>query len=214
MTDLVSRTLMYLGLCSSGYSLSFFTPTILSQLGWTALRAQVMSIPIYIVACVFIMLTAFLSDWVRHRYAFITVGVMVATIGYALLLAQQHVSAGVRYFALYLVMVGGYMGQPLTVIWLANNTRGHWQRSVSTAIQIGIGNCGGIIASNIFISREAPRYVTGFGVSLGLLWMVALAASATMVGLYFENRRIERKDKVEEGQNNEGETGKRMRFTY
>ena len=37
--------LMYLGIVNTGYSTSFFTPTILSQLGWTSIRAQVMSIP-------------------------------------------------------------------------------------------------------------------------------------------------------------------------
>lgn len=204
---------MYLGLCSSGYSLAFFTPTILSQLGWTAVRAQVMSIPIYLVACVFIMLTAFLSDRVKHRFTFIFVGIVVASIGYAILLAQRHVSVGVRYFSLYLVMVGGYMGQPLTIIWLANNTRGHWQRSVSTAMQIGLGNVGGIVASNIFIGKEAPGYKTGFGVSLGLLWLVAFAAVVTVVGIWWENKRMERGNT---DQRNEREkTGsKSIRFTY
>lgn len=35
---------MYLGIVTSTYATSFFIPTILRQLGWTSLRAQVMSI--------------------------------------------------------------------------------------------------------------------------------------------------------------------------
>ena len=144
--------------------------------------------PIYIVACIVILLTAFASDRVKHRYTFIVSGVSIASIGYAILLAQQHVHVQVRYFALYLIMGGGYMGQPLSIIWLLNNTNGHWQRSVSAAMQIGLGNSAGIIASNIFIDKERPLYRTGYGVSLGLLWMSAAAATVTVLGCWWENK--------------------------
>lgn len=90
---------MYLGVTNTGYSVSFFTPTILSQLGWTAVRAQVLSIPIYVVAAVISLISAFLSDHLRHRYGFAMLGIVVATIGYIILLVQHEVSVSVRYFA-------------------------------------------------------------------------------------------------------------------
>lgn len=180
---------MYLGVTNTGYSTSFFIPTILRQLGWTAVRAQVLSIPIYIVAAVVSLATAVLSDRLRHRYAFTMIGVFVATIGYIILLAQHTVSVSVRYFAIYLVLVGGYITQPLTLVWLANNMGGHYKRSINAAMQIGFGNCAGIIASNIYITDQAPTYPVGYGVSLGLLWLCGISCTVFFIGLWIENKK-------------------------
>ena len=100
---------MYLGIVNTGYGGSFFTPTILNQLGptWTPLRSQLMSIPIYIVATVLALGTAFLTDRLKHRCAFVMIGCCVATIGYAILLSMTHVPVGARYAALFLITGGG-----------------------------------------------------------------------------------------------------------
>jgi len=52
-------TFIYMGIVQTGYATSFFTPTILKQLGWTSIRAQVMSIPIYIAATACALITWF-----------------------------------------------------------------------------------------------------------------------------------------------------------
>ena len=44
---------------------------------------------------------------------------------------------------------------------LGNNLAGHYKRGVGMALQIGIGNFGGAIASNIYRTQDAPRYVLG-----------------------------------------------------
>ncbi|RJE23921.1 MFS transporter [Aspergillus sclerotialis] len=146
--------IMYFGIVNTGYATSFFTPTILKQLGWTSVRAQVMSIPIYIVATVISLLTAFASDRLRHRFAFTIAGCLIATVGYVLLLCQKSVPTGARYFALYAITGGGYMTQPILMGWLSNNMAGHYKQSISAAMQIGFGNCGGLVASNIYFDSE------------------------------------------------------------
>lgn len=211
---------MYLGVTNTGYSTSFFTPTILRQLGWTAVHAQVMSIPIYIVACMTTLITAICTDRLRHRYTFTMIGIVVATIGYVILLAQKNVPVGGRYFALYLVTAGGYITQPVTIVWLNNNMGGHYKRSISAAMQIGFGNCGGIVASNIYITGQAPTYPVGFGVSLALLWLSGLACTAFFFGLRMENKkrdrgeRDERLNLPEDQLGNLGDDHPRFRFTY
>src|SRR6266536_5036963 len=165
---------MYLGVVNTGYSTSFFTPTIRKQLGWTSIHAQLMSIPIYITATAFALATAFATDSLKHRFGFTITGCCVATIGYVLLLCQQQISIGARYMALYFVTVGGYITQPVTIVWLNNNVGGHYKRAVADALQIGLGNFGGLIASNIYFASEAPLYHTGFWVSLGLIWLCGL----------------------------------------
>lgn len=179
---------MYLGVVNTGYAGSFFTPTILTQLGWTHVKAQVMSIPIYIVAAVLCLIVAIATDKLQHRFAFIILGCTVASVGYIILLNQGQVSTAVRYFAVYMITAGGYIAQPVAIVWLNNNMGGHYKRGIAAAVQIGFGNCGGLIASNVFITKEAPTYPVGFGVSLALLWVCGLSACVFLLLLWRENR--------------------------
>lgn len=211
---------MYLGVNNTGYSISFFTPTILGELGWTAVRAQVLSIPIYVVAAVICLLSALLTDHLRHRYAFAMLGVVTASIGYIILLAQGTVSVGARYFAIYLVMAGGYITQPIVLVWLSNNMGGHYKRSINAAMQIGFGNLGGVVASNIYMTKQKPRYPVGYGISLGLLWMCGIACTVFAIALKVENKKRERGERdvrlslPKEEVENLGDDHPKFRFTY
>lgn len=211
---------MYFGIVNTGYATSFFTPTILKQLGWTAVRAQVMSIPIYIVATVIALLTAFASDRLRHRFAFTITGCLIATVGYVLLLSQKSIPTGARYFALYAITAGGYMTQPILMGWLSNNMAGHYKQSISAGMQIGFGNCGGLVASNVFFDSEQPTYPTGFGVSLGMVWICGISCVLFICYLVRENRlrdkgkRDYRYNMPRDELENLGDDYPSFRFTY
>lgn len=211
---------MYFGIVNTGYATSFFTPTILKQLGWTSIHAQVMSIPIYIVATAIALATAYTSDKLRHRFAFTLAGCTIATIGYVILICQKSVPVGARYFALYAITGGGYMTQPMLMGWLSNNMAGHYKQSIAAAMQIGLGNCGGLVASNVFFDEEAPTYPTGFGVSLGMVWLCGGSCVVFFVWLWRENRMREmgkrdcRYQWPREELENLGDGHPAFRFTY
>lgn len=181
--------LIYFGFVETGYAGSFFTPTILHQLGWSAVRAQVMTIPIYITATVICLSVALVSDAIEHRFGFVLLGCVVATAGYTILINQVLVSTAVRYFALFLITSGGFIAQPVAIVWLNNNMGGHYKRGIAAALQVGLGNIGGLVASNVYITTEAPLFPTGFGVSLGCLWVSGVAACAFFLVLFLENRK-------------------------
>ncbi|CAI9625970.1 mfs general substrate transporter [Alternaria burnsii] len=185
-------TAAYFGIVNTGYAGSFFTPTIVKELGYTSAAAQVRSIPIFVVATITAVITAWLTDRLRHRYWFCIFGLVVASIGYIMLLAQGNLSAGVKYFALFLIVPGGYITQPVVLVWMSNLVSGHYKRSVSSAMQVGFGNLGGIVASNIFLQSEMPTYPTGYGVSLGMLWICASACTALFFMVKWENAKRER----------------------
>jgi hypothetical protein len=65
---------------------------------------------------------------------------------------------------------------------------GHYKRSIATALQIGLGNAGGIVASNVFITKQSPRYITGYGTSLGMLLMCGVMCTVFFFGLKRENK--------------------------
>ncbi|KAL8693391.1 MAG: hypothetical protein Q9218_001783 [Villophora microphyllina] len=184
--------IMYLGDTNAGYSGSFFNATILRQVGWTSVNAQLLSVPIYALAALVAVIVGFLSDRLRHRYAFCMLGVCIATVGWSLLLAQDHISVVAQYIALYLVTVGTYITSPLSIIWMNNNLGGHYKRGIGAALQIALGNLGGITASNIYITKQAPTFPVGFGVSLALQWLTAAACTAFFAGLVVENRKRDR----------------------
>ncbi|CAI7654101.1 unnamed protein product [Penicillium bialowiezense] len=183
--------IMYLGALNTGYATSFFIPSILRDMGWTSLMAQVMSIPIYIVAAVITIGTAYLSDKTKHRFGFVIAGCLIATVGYVILLAQRSVPVGGKYFALFAVTGGGFIAQPILIGWLSNNISGHYKKAIATAMQIGFGNCGGFVASNVFLSSESPFYLTGYATSLSLIWLCLISAVVLFLLLWSENRRRE-----------------------
>lgn len=85
---------------------------------------------------------------------------------------------------------------------------------------VGFGNAGGIVASNVFISGEAPGYKTGYSVSLGLVWICAAACLGLFLGVRRENGKRERGERdwrEGEGEVDRGNLGDdcpRFRFTY
>ncbi|KLJ09201.1 hypothetical protein EMPG_15376 [Blastomyces silverae] len=212
--------IMYIGIVNSGYAVSFFTPTILHDLGWTALNAQLMAVPIFACGACSAMITAVISDRIRHRFTFTIIGCLIASVGYTILLCQQYVSVGVRYFAVFTISAGSFMSHPITITWLSNNMGGHYKRGISSAMQIGIGNSGGIIASNLFFPSEAPRYPTGYGASLGLIWLCALTCIVFLLYLHRENRlraqghRDHLLQLPEDEVNNLGDHHPSFKFTY
>ncbi|KAL8944475.1 MAG: hypothetical protein Q9211_000572 [Gyalolechia sp. 1 TL-2023] len=212
--------MIYLGCANNGYGVAFFTPTILEQLGWTSIQAQVYSIPIYAASAVVTVATAFLSDRLRHRYLFCMIGICVNSAGYIILLAQNGLPVVVRYIAVYLIIIGGYVSQPLTLVWLNNNLGGHHKKGIGAALQIGLGNLGGVIASNIYISSQAPTFPVGFGTSLALEWLTAVGCTVFFLGLILENRKRERGERdhrynlPKAEQDNLGDDHPRFRFVY
>ncbi|PGH35519.1 hypothetical protein GX50_01621 [[Emmonsia] crescens] len=181
--------LIYFTITTSGYSTALFNPTILNQFGYEASQAQVHSIPIWAASAAATLLVGYLSDRIRHRWSFIMFGCLLSSIGYILLLCQSHVSLTVKHMALFIVNIGVYIAQPVTVVWLSNNLAGHYKRAFGSAFQISFGNIGGIVASNLFILNAAPLFRAGYASALALIALCALLCTGFMLGLERENKK-------------------------
>lgn len=207
---------IYIGITVSGYATALFIPSIVTSLGHTGIQAQIHSIPVWAVSAVVALLVSILTDKLRHRYTFILIGTLLASIGYIILLCQTspHVSEKVAYMAVFFVTMGTYIVQPVTIVWMANNLAGHYKRAIGLAIQVGFGNIGGIIASNVFNTKYAPRYVVGYSVSLGMMVFCAVMSTVFAVGLVRENRIRESGGRdYRLGEENLGDDDPRFRFT-
>lgn len=73
---------MWLGVSTSVYAVQFFIPTIIKELYHTSATFQIYSIPTFLSAAACSVAVARLADRLRHRYAFIVSGILVAVPGY------------------------------------------------------------------------------------------------------------------------------------
>ncbi|KAI1844439.1 hypothetical protein JX265_010067 [Neoarthrinium moseri] len=210
---------IYMGVGVPGYSTTFFMPTILLEFGYKAEQAQARTIPVYVVSAAGMLITGFLSDRYKHRYSFIVAGCFIATIGFGILLNQGTLSRDAKFAAIFLVSLGGHIGNPMALAWLSNNVSGHWKRAFSSAFQVTLGNIAGIIAANIFLSDESPAYPTGYGTAFAMLWVAGLSATAMFGFMLVENRRRDagkrdyRLSQPEEEIKNMGDDHPSFRFT-
>jgi sugar phosphate permease len=62
--------LITVGIFTPLYSVSLFLPTIIEKLGYTNNAAQLMTVPVYAVACVFCIICGFMADRFQQRGIF------------------------------------------------------------------------------------------------------------------------------------------------
>jgi hypothetical protein len=143
---------------------------------------------VYIVALCALLICAYLSGTIGHRYGFLIFGAVIGIIGWSIELAQvKAVSA--RYLGMFAITASAYIQMPILVVWLSNNMGGNAKAAFATGFMIGIGNCGNLVSSNVFITDQSPRYKTGFSTGLGLNILGVVASTALELYCWMANRR-------------------------
>jgi MFS family permease len=170
----------------------FTMPQIIKQLGFKSSTAQLLTIPPYFCGGVAAYITGRMSDHFKWRFPFIAGPLVLLTIALAVLFSlateiKDHV--GALYFAIILAQVGTYPLLPCISAWTGNNLAPSWKRSIGLAWTLAAGNIGSLIGTNIFLDREAPRYATGYGVSLGMICLGLATAVALELVLKIKNAK-------------------------
>ena len=180
--------LAYFGADNTASSFASFQPTIVQGLGYTASQANVYTIPIYMVALVLALSSAYLSDRLKMRYPFTMIATSLAITGWAIQRSQSG-GAGVLYFSLFLTQGGTQMLMPVLVVWLGNNMGGSFKRGFATALQIGFGNSANFVSANVFLPQQSPRFTTAYSVGLGLQCLSMLCCTILFFGMRRENKK-------------------------
>ncbi|KAI6120136.1 major facilitator superfamily domain-containing protein [Pisolithus croceorrhizus] len=162
------------------YGITFFLP-----FGYDTAISQLLTVPVYLAAAISMISVARFSDSMKIRFPFIIISALVGLAGYIIQITDA--STGVKYFGTFLAVIGGYSGFPCVIGWLANNLHGKYKRAVGMAIQVGMGNLGGVIASNIFQAQDEPRYILAFALEIGFLCMVLIVAVFTVYAYHRAN---------------------------
>ncbi|KAL0261138.1 hypothetical protein SLS55_004834 [Diplodia seriata] len=101
-------------------SISLFMPTLLADLGWTATKAQLHTVPPYVLACLVAIAVAFASDRTRRRGVWLALFAPVGIVGFAVLRADG-VSPNIKYMAVFFVTIGVFPGGPAFLSWGLNS---------------------------------------------------------------------------------------------
>lgn len=98
----------------------------------------------------------------------------------------------VIYGGVFVVACAIYPAFPGVVTWLSNNLAGSYKRSAGMAIQIGIGNLGGAMASNFYRQSDAPQYILGHSLELGFISVGVIAAVILVIAYTSINKKRDR----------------------
>lgn len=112
---------------------------------------------------------------------------LFTVVGYSLLIANRTV--GVLYFACFLCASGIYIVTGLNITWIGSNIKGRYKRAVAIGMNQTMGNIGGVVAGQIYISSDAPRYIIGQSVSLAGISLALVLTVVLHVTFRYQNSR-------------------------
>ncbi|TVY38907.1 putative transporter [Lachnellula occidentalis] len=176
-----------IGIFTALYSISLFLPTIIKEMGYSNNTAQLLTVPVYIVACFCTVAGNYASDKTRRRGIFVMGFEITAILGFVLLIATG--KPHVQYAGTFFASSGIYCLVPMVVSWNGNNVGGSLKRGVGIAVQIGIGNLGGVVASFVYLSMDEPRFIRGHAVLIALISMSLVLTLFMTIYLGRENTR-------------------------
>ncbi|KAI1388760.1 MFS general substrate transporter [Hypoxylon trugodes] len=172
-------------------SLPVFLPTILEDMGYTAIDAQGLSAPPSFAAFLFALITTWIADKTQQRCFVIFVTSVVGGVGYIILATVDTV--GVRYFATFLASAGVFSTIPNILGLTLNNQGSDTRRGMGIVLINLIGQCGPFLGTNVFPTKSAPRYVEGMIVCSAFMFFAAVLAIVQRLLLMWLNSRLDRK---------------------
>ncbi|KAH7031202.1 major facilitator superfamily domain-containing protein [Microdochium trichocladiopsis] len=173
-------------------SLPVFLPTIIREMGFTALEAQAFSAPPYLVSFISVYVTAWLSDRSQSRAGYVIFHALCSAAGYAVLALAQPLSLGhtARYLAVYPAAMGFFNVVVLTIAWTVNNQQSESRRGGGFALLQVIGQCGPIVGTRLYPKKDGPFFEPGMRACAAAMLGVAVLALALRIVLAWQNRKL------------------------
>ncbi|KAI1491464.1 major facilitator superfamily domain-containing protein [Biscogniauxia mediterranea] len=179
-------------------SLPVFLPTILTEMGYTALQAQALTAPPYLVSFLTVLATARLSDRHHSRAPFVALPALASAAGYAVLALAEplRVPPLLRYLAVYPAAAGFFNVVVVVLAWSINNEPTTERAGGSGrgggygyALLQAVGQCGPLVGTRLYPDADAPYFAPGMWACA--LAMAAVAALAFLLRCYLARRNRE-----------------------
>jgi hypothetical protein len=180
--------------------------SLMGQLGYRGTMVQYMTVPIYVVAAVFIIVIPFSSDIRKERPFHLAYAMAISCVSFAVPLGTANPTlqyvflcfgvGSVCFFSLlprpyHKVMLtfglplsptslsGIFASAPLVLVWTSNVIS--WpseKRAIAQAFVNAMGNSASIYGSFLWPKNQAPRYIQGFATTLAMCAACGLGAVA------------------------------------
>ncbi|KAK5659186.1 hypothetical protein OQA88_1276 [Cercophora sp. LCS_1] len=192
---LYGHYVVYFGVGVPFSSLSLFTPSITAGLGYTDLRAQLMTVPPYAVAYVVQIFVSWSADRFNARGLHSAVFAIVGAVGFmasALLPPDAYLQ---RYGCLIVAAAGAFSCIPPLLGWLTSNVHSTAAVGLAVALNVSFGaGLGQIPGVWIYKAEERDAgFPTGHWVNAGMLFFVAVGTVGLRLLYGHRNRELVRK---------------------
>lgn len=196
-------------------SLPVFLPSILEQMGHSALASQALAAPPYLVAFCMVLIVAKMSDAVQARAYFIAAAALSSAAGYTFLALAHTISETfrwgrmdmARYLAIYPAAVGFFCVVVLTIAWNVNNAKANGHKGGAFALMQVVGQLGPLLGTRLYPKTDGPWFEKGMGVCAVAMFGVAALAAGLRWKLARANKRMDEKGEEWDDEEEEGLVG-------
>lgn len=165
--------MMDLGSCT----ISYFIPTIVSEMGYASVTAQYMTIPIWMVGAVFLVVLSWTADRTGDRRWHVAGCLGLSFVCTIVCIAVNNTI--VLYVMLCFYIAGLYTALPLILNWTSEVVSlPAEKRAVVVAFVNSVGNLSAVYGSRLWPAADGPQFITGFattGAFTGFGTLLAIA---------------------------------------
>lgn len=141
-------------------SVSLFLPVIVKRLGYSTVKTNLYTVAPNISGAAMLLILAFASDYTRLRFPFVALGFAFTCIGFIIYATVDiHSQLNVAYYACFMMTWGTSAPSVILDVWYNNNIADENKRMMLTSIGVPVANLMGVVSSNIFQAKDAPKYM-------------------------------------------------------
>ncbi|EEU38102.1 uncharacterized protein NECHADRAFT_48085 [Fusarium vanettenii 77-13-4] len=179
---MVAHYLAYLANAVVLNSLAYFTPTIVANLGYKSITAQLMTVPPWVVGYVVSLGLAYSSDRFNARGLHIAGAAFVSGVGFLACTLLPADAYSERYGCLFLIACGAFPSAAPMVGWVTCNVPSKRTMGLAAAMNNGTVGIASIISVWIWPAKDAA---SGFPTGNIVCSAAGFLTAALMLGLRF-----------------------------
>ncbi|TGO30164.1 hypothetical protein BPAE_0007g00410 [Botrytis paeoniae] len=175
-------------------SVNLFLPQIVARLGYSTIKTNLYTVAPNVSGAVMLLILAFSSDYTRRRGPFIALGFLFTFIGFLIYVSIDVTSQlHVAYFATFMMCWGTAAPSVLLSTWYNNNIPHEGRRVVMSSVGVPLSNLMGLVSSNIFLNKDAPKYIPALATTAAFGGMGVILSTSLALYMIFDNRRRDAK---------------------
>lgn len=175
-------------------SVALYLPPIIARLGYGTVKTNLYTVAPNVTGAVMLLVLAFASDYTKVRSPFVALGFALTMIGfiiYATIDINDHLN--VAYFACFMMTWGTSAPSVILDTWFNNNIANENRRMLLTSVAVPIANVMGLVSSNIFQKKDAPKYFPALATTAAFGGTGFCLTCALMAWMIIDNKKRDRK---------------------